>query len=293
LLVAVLIFLVVCCCGSVLYWYENLNSPEERIPAPKPGIFSCLFHYCATLASCALCIILSAAGPLLRRKPALNTGTVAPAVVASALPPLILIHGLSTNAGSWLYMAKVLDKTGYNVSTYVYSSFFVSLDAILRGLDEHVATVERQTGQKPILIGHSLGGLLSRKWLEEYNGNERVRGIITLGTPHGGSKMAVFGPGALARSIRTDGSLVLSLRGLPPAAHPPCTSLVSPGDNEVLPASCLLPPPEWNMRLTPILPHFAMLFSPQTAAMLLEELRTIRAGEESPLHYGPKRAKAE
>jgi len=268
-----LAFLVISCCAGVLYWYESLNSPEECIPAPRPGIFFCLFHYGATLASYALCIALAVPGLFLRRKPALKTG------FAAALPPLILIHGLYNNAGCWLYMARILSKAGYNVSTYVYSSIFVSLDGILRGLDEHVATVQRLTGQKPVLIGHSLGGLLSRKWLAEYNGS--ICGIITLGTPHRGSKMAVFGLDALARSIRTDGSLVASLQSLAPVSNLPCTSLVSPGDGVVLPHSCLIPPQGWKMRLTPPLPHFAMLFSPRTAAILLEELRAIHAGADA------------
>jgi len=128
---------------------------------------------------------------------------------------------------------------------------------------------------KPILIGHSLGGLVARKWLAELNGNNRVRGIITLGAPHGGSKTAVFGPGDLARSIRPGGSLVASLKKLPPLPGLPCVSLVSPGDNDVLPPSSLIPPEGWKLCLTPALPHFVMLFSPQTAAILLEELRAI------------------
>ncbi|MCL1984912.1 MAG: alpha/beta hydrolase, partial [Betaproteobacteria bacterium] len=160
---AALVFLVIGCCGSALYWYETMNSPEERIPAPKPGFFSCLSHYCATLTSYALCVALAVVGLFLHRKPALKDGPAGSG--ADAFPPLILIHGIYNNAGAWLYMARALDKAGYNVSTYAYFSFFVSLDRILHGLDEHVATVQRLTGQKPVLIGHSMGGLLSRKWL--------------------------------------------------------------------------------------------------------------------------------
>jgi len=278
---AVLVWLIICCCGSVLYWYENLNSPDERIPAPKPGVLFCLFHYCGILAGYALGIALSVVNPLVRRIPALQietTGTAAP----SALPPLIFIHGLYHNAGGWLYMARVLAKAGYPVSAYEYSSFS-PLETIVRDLNEHIATVQ---GGAPILIGHSLGGLIARKWLAEYGGHgtslgasqgtNRARGIITLGTPHRGSKMAVFAPGALARSIRPDGSLVAALQSLPPL--PPglsCTSLVSPGDNDVLPASGLIPPEGWKMRLTPARPHVIMLFCPKVAAMLLEELRAI------------------
>lgn len=283
--VAVFVFLLACFCGSVLYWYETLNNPQERIPPPKPGLFPCLLHYGGALISYSLCLVLVIAGPFLRRKPGLKGGTSATDSApdpeaegrAPVFPPIILIHGIYNNAGAWLFMARVLAKAGYSVSTYEYSSFSASLETILRGLDERVSTVLRLSGEKPVLIGHSLGGLLSRKWLADYNGSDRVRGVITLGTPHGGSKMAVFAPGALARSIRPDGLLVAALRDLPPAVDLPCVSLVSTEDEAVLPASLLLPPQGWTMRLTPPRMHFSMLFSPRVAGMVLEELRAIRS----------------
>ena len=289
-LTAALVLLIVCLCASVLYWYESLNNPEERIPAPKPGIFSCIFHYFGTLFSFILCAALIAAGPFLRRRP---TPSVA------ALPQVILIHGLYNNAGCWLYLARVLSKAGYTVSTYTYSSFRAPLDATLRDLNEHIATVERLAGA-PILIGHSLGGMLARKWLAEYDGSSRIRGVITLGTPHGGSKMAVFALGALGQSLRpssvqlwrdtSSGIAFAREAGQKSPARPRksspsspdvkaehcllyCSSLISPADGVVLPASLLLPPEGWNLRLTPARHHYAMLFCPATAAILLEEIR--------------------
>jgi len=287
---AVLVLLALCWCSSMLYWYETLNNPIDRIPAPKPGVFFCLFHYCGILAGYALGIALGVANPILRRIPALQSGApvsggVGPGAASgtagadggATLPPLILIHGLYHNAGGWLYLARVLAKAGYPVSTYEYSSFS-PLDVIVRDLNEHIAGVQGQA-DKPILIGHSLGGLLARKWLADYNGSDheniRIRGIITLGTPHGGSKAAVFAPGALARSIQPDGSLVTFLRSLPPLPHLPCIGLVSPGDNDVLPSCGLIPPEGWKMRLTPALPHVVLLFCPKVATILLEELRAI------------------
>ncbi|MEE2758172.1 MAG: hypothetical protein VYA30_16050 [Myxococcota bacterium] len=41
-------------------------------------------------------------------------------------------------------------------------------------------------GQKPWLIGHSLGGVISRFAVHEYQLGDRVSGVITLGTPHRG-----------------------------------------------------------------------------------------------------------
>ena len=279
LLVLCLLFILVCCCANLLYWYESLNSQDERIPSPRPGLTACTRHFFFTLGSHLLCLALTAGGPFLLRKPACGAKKEGGAFT---LPPLILIHGLYNNAGAWLYLAKRLRKEGYWVSSYVYSSFFTASEAIVQGLEEHIGMVERQTGQRPVLIGHSLGGLLARMWLGKDAASGRVQGLITLGTPHGGSKLAALAFGALAKSLKPDGALITALGEAPPIQEVPCTSLVSPEDEAVLPAGSLIPPQGWRMRLTPPLPHFAMLFSPRAAVILLEELRRIGEGDESP-----------
>jgi len=40
-----------------------------------------------------------------------------------------------------------------------------------------------------ILVGHSRGGLIARKYLEKAY-NERIKMLITIGTPHHGSNIA-------------------------------------------------------------------------------------------------------
>lgn len=56
----------------------------------------------------------------------------------------------------------------------------------LRGL---IAVYEKYCKSGIILVGHSRGGLVARRYLRKYGGGG-IRGIITLATPHKGSKMA-------------------------------------------------------------------------------------------------------
>lgn len=270
---------VFCFSGSMLFWYETQNSPEERIPGLKPGPLICLVHYGSTLISYIACILLVPAGLFLNRKPkAGRPGTASGA--KEELPPLVLVHGINNNAGAWVYLGRVLHTAGYPVSTYSYSSFGRQLESILTGLDEHIAKVRRIHGQAPVLVCHSLGGLLARKWLADFQAEERISGLITLGTPHGGSKMAVFAPGALGKSIRPCGTLVAALKEARPLQKTPCVSLASPADEAVLPHSNLIPPQGWRLRLTPPLPHFSMLLSPRTTALVLEELHGFRVNQQ-------------
>jgi pimeloyl-ACP methyl ester carboxylesterase len=270
LAVILLLFIGICLlfslCANVLFWYETLNAPERRIPALSPDLRACLGHYARTVSSYFLCLGLSPFGPVLRRPPRKKE---------TALPPVILVHGLLNNSSIWLYLGRRLEGAGYPLSTFGYPSLFRPLEKILEDLDDHVRRVEEVSeGRKPVFLCHSLGGLIVRRWLGEDDGRRaRTRGVITLGTPHGGSRMAVFAPGALARSIRPDGALAAGLRKAAPLAGFACVSLVSPEDEAVLPAACLLPPPGWTLRLTPPVTHFFMLFSPSVAAMVLEDLR--------------------
>jgi len=52
--------------------------------------------------------------------------------------------------------------------------------------------VERtlQPSERVTIIGHSLGGLLARAFMEDYNGNRLAKRLITIGTPHRGAPLA-------------------------------------------------------------------------------------------------------
>ena len=256
---------------TLIFWYESLSSPEPRIPQPQPGILICIFRYGRSLVSGLGCVILALLGPLLRKH--INS----PPGFASDLPPLVLIHGIYNNAGCWLYLARKLRQAGYPVSAFVYSSMEASPERIAADLDACLRTwEERPDSQKPVLICHSLGGLIARLWALEAGNQERVHGIITLATPHGGSKLAALGLGKLVKNIRPDSILMQTLEHAP-AITQYCAALAGPGDEAVLPPSALLPPASWRFRLTASAGHFGMLFHPQVAAALLAELDHIRS----------------
>jgi pimeloyl-ACP methyl ester carboxylesterase len=71
-------------------------------------------------------------------------------------------------------------------------------------LKEILSAVEEQIKSGMVLIGHSRGGLVARKYLA--CGDKRIRALVTLATPHRGSKMAQW-----AKYITPLTSLVSSL----------------------------------------------------------------------------------
>ncbi|MCL1890082.1 MAG: hypothetical protein FWF99_06250 [Desulfovibrionaceae bacterium] len=260
ILVCYMIFALIC---NVIYWYESINSPEAALNQPKPGLRIFLACYAESLASLFLCALIFPLAPLTRRP-----ATSAPGVK----PPLILIHGLYNHSAVWIYMGRRFRQEGFACSTFSYNSFFTSTQDILQKLEEHVRAVEAVfPGQKPIFVCHSLGGLLFRHWLLQGENHTRPSGALTIGTPHQGSKTAALAPGTLAKNLLPASGFLRSLQNAP-KTNLPCVSLVSPTDEAVLPASSLLPPEGWRLRLAHG-GHFSMLFRPAVAGLALSELR--------------------
>jgi triacylglycerol lipase len=67
-------------------------------------------------------------------------------------------------------------------------------------------------------VGHSLGGLVARYYVQRLGGDARVHTLVTLGTPHHGTMMAYLLPTPVLHQLRPDSDLVTELA----AASPGC-----------------------------------------------------------------------
>ncbi len=99
-----------------------------------------------------------------------------------------------------------------NVYCHGYSSWRTDFGLLVDELDEAVRDLlAAHPGERPLLMGHSLGGLLIRGWLADAANQHLVAGAVTLGTPHQGSSLARLGAGRLARSLAFRGALIRGL----------------------------------------------------------------------------------
>lgn len=118
----------------------------------------------------------------------------APPVVrlASALPfriPVVLVHGYLCNHRVWDVMSQHLNGAGHAVLALDLEPLFTSIDRYAPLIEQAVLTLCQRTGaQKVALIGHSMGGLAIRAWMRSH-GSSRVARVITLGTPHIGTRI--------------------------------------------------------------------------------------------------------
>lgn len=167
-----------------------------------------------------------AAGPLLSIDP------------ESAARPVVLVHGWFHNRNAFALMARGLRRHGYlNVESFTYGVVGRGVEECAGELRAHVGRVLDATGAGEVsLVGHSLGGLVARAFVQELGGDEVVRTCVTIATPHGGTLAARAAIGRAARQLRPGSSL---LRRLDATARPVRTRFVayySNLDAVVLPA---------------------------------------------------------
>ncbi|AGP57137.1 hypothetical protein M271_28385 [Streptomyces rapamycinicus NRRL 5491] len=81
-------------------------------------------------------------------------------------------------------------------------------------LGRHIEEACARTGHGQVdVIGHSLGGLIARYYVQRLGGDARVHTLVTLGTPHGGTRIApLLSVHPLVRQMRPDSSVITELR---------------------------------------------------------------------------------
>jgi pimeloyl-ACP methyl ester carboxylesterase len=118
--------------------------------------------------------------------------------------PVILVHGWVHNRSAFVLMQRALRRAGLGpLHTFEYPSITSDLNRVARDL---ARVVDQAVGQSRehtcVLIGHSMGGLVARQYVQELGGHELVDTVVTMGTPHRGTYTAWFGFGQALEQCR-------------------------------------------------------------------------------------------
>jgi triacylglycerol esterase/lipase EstA (alpha/beta hydrolase family) len=199
---------------------------------------------------------------------------------APARAPVLLLHGVICNAGALYGLRRHL--TARNVGpvyTLSYGPPLASIELFADQLAARVDAILLATGAARVaIVGHSMGGLVARAYLRRY-GAEKVRSVMTVGTPHHGSVHARLFPGACLAQIRPASAWLADLNrteGSPPAVR--FVNLWSWHDSMVAPQTSARLAGAENIEVTGI-GHNALLGDGRIFDLVTAELA--RGAEES------------
>ncbi|MFI7066194.1 esterase/lipase family protein [Kribbella sp. NPDC050124] len=133
--------------------------------------------------------------------------------VRAAGTPILLAHGIIDNHTVFALMRRQLMRRGFSsIHTFSYSPLTLDVrrTAELMGEEIERICVESESDQLHV-VGHSLGGLIARYYVQRLGGHERVHTCVTLGTPHQGTVAARLLPWPLVRQVRPDSDLMTEL----------------------------------------------------------------------------------
>jgi triacylglycerol lipase len=157
--------------------------------------------------------------------------------VEAAGTPILLVHGLVDNRSIFALLRRQLRRRGFGrVLALNYSPLSDDVRSVARRLAELVESVCADTGYERIhVIGHSMGGIVARYYVQRMGGDERVHTLVTLGTPHRGTRVASVLPHPLVRQLRPDSEVIADLAGPAPGCRTRVIAVWSDLDQLMLP----------------------------------------------------------
>jgi triacylglycerol lipase len=173
-------------------------------------------------------------------------------------PPVLLVHGYMMNRACFFYVHLRLVLDGFRVFTVNLYPPVLSITDLAERVADKMDEMADKTGEKEAyLVGHSMGGLVTRYYSSSPRGKGRVKRIITIASPHKGTRIAVLGIGKDAREMIPGSEFINELNKKP---MPPLYALWSTLDNLIVPPENAFMEGMPNDSL-PLNGHIAMLFS--------------------------------
>ncbi|MFF0220699.1 esterase/lipase family protein [Streptomyces sp. NPDC004629] len=104
--------------------------------------------------------------------------------------PVVLLHGFIDNRSVFVLLRRNLAQQGRNhVQSLNYSPLTCDIRTAAELLGRHIEEICARTGSPQVdIVGHSLGGLIARYYVQRLGGHSRIRTLVTLGTPHSGTR---------------------------------------------------------------------------------------------------------
>jgi|GEM_PF-232971 len=184
--------------------------------------------------------------------------------------PIILVHGYGGNAANFLTLQWRLKARGWaNVYAVSYTPPTVDARKLAQQVTDHVDRILAVTGaEKAHIVCHSMGGPLTRYALHHLGLAGKLDRVVTLGSPHAGTRLATLFPAmGAAFQLRYKSDFINELNSL---EHTPggaqFYSIFSNFDNFVMPSSSPVLGGNAKNINVPYLGHCSLLYAPTVLA---------------------------
>ncbi|MCL4478609.1 MAG: alpha/beta fold hydrolase [Deltaproteobacteria bacterium] len=186
--------------------------------------------------------------------------------------PIILVHGYTMNRACFLLIHIRLFMDGFRVFTVNLYPPFKRIESLSELLADKVDEIAEKTGEREVyIIGHSMGGLVARYYSSSPRGMSRVKKIITIATPHNGTRTAALGIGMNANEMKPGAAFLETLQT---RHHAPLYAIWSIFDNMVVPPQTgyLKDYPNSSVQFKG---HITMLYSSAVYKLIFNEIKEL------------------
>jgi triacylglycerol lipase len=200
--------------------------------------------------------------------------------------PVILIHGIWDTKTIFNKMSAHLTQMGWSVHSLnlLPNDGSLGLDLLAKQLAEYISETFHPE-QSIDLVGYSMGGIVSRYYVQRLGGINRVQRFITISSPHNGTVTAYSLPLPGYLHMRPDSDLLLDLnQDVTMLKRINFTSMWTPFDVMILPAKSSKMPVGKEVKLNVLL-HRQMVTDSQSINALVEELKAPILSSKLPVNH--------
>ncbi|HSX97078.1 MAG TPA: alpha/beta fold hydrolase [Streptomyces sp.] len=267
---------------------------ERLLPTSLAGLSMALLKATALeLAVLAGHMLLYPSGMTQERRtsptpPPANT----PRLPTEEKPPVLLLHGFIDNRSVFVMLRRTLAQHGgRHLESLNYSPLTCDIRTAAELLGRHIEDICERTGQERVdIVGHSLGGLIARYYVQRLGGDLRVRTLVTLGTPHGGTLAVPLADAhPIVRQMRPGSAVLEELRQPAPDCRTQFVAFWSDLDHVMVPpeTACVDHPDlmAQNIRVTGI-GHLALPVHPAVVGEIRQALDAPSTGVRTAARAG-------
>jgi triacylglycerol esterase/lipase EstA (alpha/beta hydrolase family) len=187
--------------------------------------------------------------------------------------PIVLLHGFGMNRTQWMWMARRLRERGHGP---IYGANYFSLQGVPRSARRLQRFVDQVLAAEQVtevdIVAHSLGGIVARYFIERLSGSKKVGRLITIGTPHAGTRLGRFAPLIpSARDLLGDSVILVDLGLVRPGTE--YTSIWSKADAIIQPPESSSILPAGVDAVFDDLGHLSLVFSSRVVDVIDARLR--------------------